>query len=491
MSHECLGQRRAGRRELSLPRTVRAWTPRLTYSVAVVTASLLALTGLAVQGAGALPVRALGKCPLDALRTSKTRPVEISYWHAMQAANEETLTRLTEKFNSLQNDVRVVLVNQITYVDTLNKFRAGLSSGDLPDLVQIEGSDLQQMIDTEAVLPAQACVQADKYDLSDHLERVIDYYSVRNTLWPMPFNASAPVLYYNKRAFQEAGLDPNRAPRTLDEVKAAAQRLKDSGAAAQAGFGLKLDPWYFEHWSALGGKTYVNNGNGRTGRASRVTFDNTTGKEVFAFLADMVKSGLARTNSDQGPSAADNLLGVGNGNFGMTIDTSAVLGTISQPLSSGEYPNVELGVAPMPSPKGKGGVFVGGAANYISKKSSSEKQAAAWQFARFLNEPESQAEWSAGTGYIPIRKSAAGLPPVQQQWAVAPGFKVAYDQLVGGVANTATAGPVIGDYDGVREAVLDAEQQMMFGGVSPSAALKLAKEQANGKIKEYNSRVGA
>jgi hypothetical protein len=32
---------------------------------------------------------------------------------------------------------------------------------------------------------------------------------------------------------------------------------------------------------------------------------------------------------------------------------------------------------------------------------------------------------------------------------------------------------------------------MMFGGVSPSAALKLAKEQANGKIKEYNSRVGA
>jgi sn-glycerol 3-phosphate transport system substrate-binding protein len=147
-------------------------------------------------------------------------------------------------------------------------------------------------------------------------------------------------------------------------------------------------------------------------------------------------------------------------------------------------------VAPMPGPTGKGGVLVAGAANFISKKSSSEKQAAAWQFAKFLNEPESQAEWSAGTGYIPIRKSAAGLPAVQRRWAEVPGFKVAYDQLVGGVANTATAGPVIGDYEGVREAVLDAEQQM-FGGMSPSAALKLAEEQANAKIEEYDSRVGA
>jgi len=461
------------------------------HRLAVGVATVLAVAGITVPGAGALPVQASGKCPLDALKKSKSKPVEITYWHAMPGASEETLTRLTEKFNSSQDDVQVALVNQTTYADTLNKFRAGLSTGDLPDLVQIEGTDLQQMIDTQAVLPAQACIKADNYDLSDHLKRVVDYDTFKGTLWPMPFNASNPVLYYNKRAFQAAGLDPNLPPRTLEEVKAAAQKLKDSGAAAQAGFGLKLDPWYFEHWSALGGKTYVNNGNGRKSRASRVTFDNQTGKEIFAFLADMVKSGLAKTNPADGPQQADNLLGVGNGNFGMTIDTSANLGTIGQVLRNGEYPNVELGVAPMPAPKGKGGVFVGGAANYISKKSSSEKQAAAWQFAKFLNEPEAQAEWSAGTGYIPIRKSAADLPPVQERWAEVPGFKVAYDQLVGGVSNTATAGPVIGDYEGVRAAVLDAEQQMMFGGMSPSAALKLAKEQANAKIEEYNARVGA
>jgi sn-glycerol 3-phosphate transport system substrate-binding protein len=456
---------------------------------AVGVASLLAVVGLAVPGAGAAPAQAAGKCPLSALDKAKNKPVEISYWHSMQRANEETLQRLTSRFNSSQNDVRVTLVNQTTYTDTLNKFRSGLSSGDLPDLVQIEDTGLQQMIDTQATLPVQGCVKADRYDLSDHLKRVIDYYSVKGTLWPMPFNVSNPVLYYNKRAFQAAGLDPNQPPKTLDEVKAAAQKLKDSGTVSQAGFGMKLDPWYLEQWSAIGGKTYVNNSNGRKNRASSVTFDNATGKEIFSFLNDMVKQGLAKTNPADGPNAFDNLLGIGNGNFGMTIDTSAALGTIQQVLSSGEYPNVELGVAPMPGPKGKGGVLVGGAANYISKKSSPEKQAAAWRFAKFLNEPDSQAEWSAGTGYIPIRQAAVNLGPVQQRWAEVPGFKVAYDQLVGGVANTATAGPVIGDYQGVRDVVLDSEQQM-FNGMSPSAALKLAKQQANAKIDEYNSRVG-
>jgi sn-glycerol 3-phosphate transport system substrate-binding protein len=458
-------------------------------SSAALATVVLAVVGLAVPVAGAASAQSSGKCPLGALKNAKSKPVDITYWHAMTRANEETLQRLTDKFNSSQNDVHVTLVNQTTYVDTLNKFRAGLSSGDLPDLVQIEDTGLQQMIDTQAILPAQACVKADKYDLSDHLKRVVDYYSVKGQLWPMPFNVSNPVLYYNKKAFQTAGLDPNNPPKTLDEVKSAAQKLKDSGTVSQAGFGMKLDPWYLEQWSALGGKTYVNNSNGRKSRASSTTFDNATGKEIFTFLKDMVQQGLARTNPTEGPSAFDNLLGIGNGNFGMTIDTSAALGTIQQVLSSGQYPDVELGVAPMPGPKGKGGVLVGGAANYIVKKSSPEKQAAAWLFAKFLNEPESQADWAVGTGYVPIRQSAANLPQVQQLWAATPGFKVAYDQLVSGIANTATAGPVIGDYQGVRDVVLDSEQQM-FNGMSPSAALKLAKQNANSKIEEYNSRVG-
>jgi sn-glycerol 3-phosphate transport system substrate-binding protein len=457
-------------------------------------AAAVAVVGITapIPSAGAAPAQSSGRCPLNALRNASNKPVEITYWQGgAQRANEEVLLRLIDRSNSSQNDVRVSHVNQTTYEDTFNKFRAGLSGGDLPDLVMIADTGLQQMIDTQAALPVQACIDADKYDLSDHLKRVVDYYSVKGKLWPMPFNVSNPVLYFNKRAFASAGLDPNDPPETLAEVKSAAQKLKDSGVVSQAPFGLKLSPSYVEQWSAIAGKAYVNNGNGRKGRANAVTFDNGTGREIFTFLNDMVSEDLARTNPNEGTQGFDNLIGIGNGNFAMTFDTSAALGTIQQLLAGGEYPNVELGVAPMPGPKGKGkgGVLVGGGANYISRKSSPEKQAAAWQFAKFLNEPESQAEWAVGTGYVPIRQAAANTQQVQEYWAANPGFKVAYDQLVGGVANTATAGPVIGDYQGVRDVVLDAEQQM-FGGMSPREALALAKQNADAKIEEYNSRVG-
>src|SRR4029450_13121040 len=95
------------------------------------------------------------------------------------------------------------------------KYVAGLSTGDLPDIAQIQDISLQQMIDSGTVLPAAACVKADKSDLSDHLERVVDYYTVEGTLWPVPFNVSNPVLYYDKAKFRAAGLDPEDPPATL------------------------------------------------------------------------------------------------------------------------------------------------------------------------------------------------------------------------------------------------------------------------------------
>ena len=100
----------------------------------------------------------------------------------------------------------------------------------------------------------------------------------------------------------------------------------------------------------------------------------------------------------------------------------------------------------MPGPVGKGGVLVGGAALYIVNSSPKAKQDAAWQYIKFLVDPEQQATWGANTGYVPFRESATELPAIQELWSTKPYYKVAYDQLVTGVNNAATAGPVIGPY---------------------------------------------
>ena len=90
---------------------------------------------------------------------------------------------------------------------------------------------------------------------------------------------------------------------------------------------------------------------------------------------------------------------------------------------------------------------------------------------------------------MPIRKSSANTQLVQELWAREPGYKVAYDQLVDAVNNVASAGPVIGAYQAVRDEVLAAEQQMFTQGKAPAAALKDAAKASTRAIADYNSRV--
>ena len=449
----------------------------------VVGAAVVVPVGASPAGAAAT------NCPVKALDQAKSKPVEIVMWHSMQRANEETLQKLTDQFNASQSDVKVKLLNTTSYTDTFTKYRAGLTSGDLPDIVQLEDTSLQSIVDSQSVVPISACIKADKYDTSDFIPRVLDYYTVQKTLYGMPFNVSNPVLYYNKQAFQKAGLDPEKPPTSLDEVRAASEKLVSSGAT-KYGYAVKLDPWYLEQWLAKAGNPYVNNGNGRAKRATKVVFQNKTGQEIFSWLDSMVNDKLALNTGTPEGANINNLLAIGNDNAAMTIDTSANLGSILQVLGGGQFPNVTIGVAPMPGPVGKGGVLVGGAALYMPQKSSPEKQAAAWKFIKFLDEPANQATWSAGTGYAPLRTSAVTQPVLEALWAKSPEFKVSYDQLVTGVNNVATAGPVIGPYLEVRDAVQNAMTVMLSSSVTPKDALGQAAAKANAEISAYNARIG-
>jgi sn-glycerol 3-phosphate transport system substrate-binding protein len=435
----------------------------------------------------------LPSCPVHAL-DNVTTPVTITVWHSMTRALLDTLTTLTKQYNASQHKVIVKLVNQTSYTDTLTQFQAGLATHNLPDVMQGEDVALQKMIDTQAVLPAQACVNADNYPTTDFVQRTLKYYTVGGVLYPMPFNVSNPVLYYDKSAFKAAGLDPNKPPTTLDEVRADAQAIVNKHVEPY-GIAFHIDSWFLEHWLALGNQTFVDNDNGRTKRATSVTFGGSAGLDIFNWLAQMQKDHLLLSTGSN-PSSIDHYLAVANKHAAMTIDTTAALGTISQVLGSGQFSDVDLGVGPMPSPSGTGGggVLVGGGAMYIVKQSSPEKQAAAWDYLKFLDSPQSQATWAAGTGYVPIRKSATTLEPLVTWWTTHPYYKVAYDQLVMGPETPATAGPVIGDYGskgvGVRGAVIDAMDSMLTDHTPPATALQNAVKNANQAIETYNQRIG-
>ncbi len=307
-----------------------------------------------VTVAGASPAAAADSCPLAALKKAK-KPVEITMWHSMPRTNGDTLRALTDTFNASQSDVKVNLVDQVTYEDTFTKYKAGLSSGDLPDVVQLQGEDQQQMIDTRTVLPASACAKADKYSFADFLPRVVSFYTVEGTMYAMPFNTSGPVLFYDKNAFRKAGLDPDKPPTTLDGVRAAAEKLKSSGAVKNAGLGLKVDPGYFQQLHALAGKLFVNNSNGRKARATKAVFNDASGLEIFTWMSDMVKF---RPRRDEPPTAAPARSTTSWASGTATTQwrsTRVRRSARSRPCwTSGQYPDLELGVGPMPGPKGNG-----------------------------------------------------------------------------------------------------------------------------------------
>jgi sn-glycerol 3-phosphate transport system substrate-binding protein len=467
-------------------------TPRF---VPVLAAALMAVSGTAVTAtalaaSSAAPAGAatkLGTCPLSTLAKHKG-VVNITFWNSMVRANGTTLAAITSAFNSSQSKVHVTLVTQASYDDTWDKYQAGLTNGQLPAAVQLEDQRTQEAIDSQSFLPVQACMNAAHYSTSDYLPRPLAYWKVNGVQEALPFSVSAPILYYNETAFTKAGLNPNTPPATMDQMIADAKALKASGS----GMGLVLDPWHLETWLATANQLFVNNSNGRTARATKAVFDTATGKKIFTDLDTLVKGGYATTNPSSGPSEFDNLLGIGSGKYGMTIDTSAALGTITELLSDGQYPNVKMGVSAFPvlDSSIRGGIEPGGSGVYISNKVPAVQQAAAWQYLSYICNTQSQATWGAGTGYIPVRKSSAATSTIQHLWATNPGYKVAYNSINGGVNTPATSGSVIGPYADVRIDLLNAEESMFTAGVSPSKALATASSNVNATIAQYNQRLG-
>lgn len=422
-------------------------------------------------------------CPVDALAKA-TSPVEVTFWHSMTSENEITLKKLVDAYNSSQTKVKVVPSFQGTYDDTSNKYLTALRGGDLPELAMMEDTRIQLMIDSKSVVKAQDCVDAADYDLTDHLPVVLDEFRVGGDLWPMPFNVSTQVLFYDANDLAKAGV---QAPVSLEDLRSVAQAVQKSGAA-KSGIAVDVTPFALEQWFAKAGEPIVDNDNGRSGRATKALLDTPTGKRLFAYLGSLVKDGLA-ANVGRNPTYADQLFAIGKGDAAMAIQTPAALGTIYTVQAAGQFSDVKVAVAPIPG-DAKGPSLPGGGSIWIvGKGKSDEQQAAAWDFAAWLNEPEQQAAWHVGTGYVPVRKSAISDPAVKALWAAKPPFRVAYDALLA-PTDVDVAGPVIGPYKEFRAAIVGAIERMFVQGQDPAAALKQAQQEADAAIRSYNERVG-
>ena len=421
-------------------------------------------------------------------------PVKITFWHFEPASGGDNLIKLVERFNASQNEVRVEPTFQGNDDELAVKLFNSMSSGNVPTIAYMQDGYTQAMIDSQQITPIQEYIDRDKYDLSDFPPAAIAYYTVDSTLYAMPFGMLVPIMYYNKVPFREVGLDPEQPPQDLDEVRAASEKLvqRDSaGNVTRSGFALDVYPWFLENMLASAGELYLNNDNGRDGFATEVAFDNEAGRKLFQWWHDMVQDGLA-LNIGWDPSQANGLLAVAAKKAVMVRQTSGALRSVVDILDKG-IEGVELGVAPLPGipgrvPEGSPGVY--SRSLWIMSARPEEERDAAWTFIKWLVEPEQQAEWFAGSGFLPIRNSAYDLPAAKDIIARYPQFQIPIDIFAKTADTTAVLGPLLGPIQQVRGAVKDAIESIVSGNASLDEAMEAAVENANAAIKEYNDRMG-
>ena len=421
-------------------------------------------------------------------------PVTITLWHSEPASGGDNLVKLVERFNASQDEVKVEPLFQGNDMELALKVIASMPSGDVPAIAYMSDGYTQTMIDSGEITPIQEYIDQEGYGLSDFAPAAIGYYTVDDTLYAMPAGVLVPLMYYNKIPFREAGLDPEQPPRDLDEVRAASEKLvqRDStGNITRYGFALDIAPWYVIFMLAGAGELYANNENGRAGFATEVAFDNEAGQKFFQWWNDMVQEGLA-LNLGWDPSGANGLIAVAAGRAVMVFSSSAALRSVMDVLEKG-VEGIELGVAPTPGIPGKvpeGSPGIVGRSFWIMSGRPEAERDAAWKFIKWFAEPEQQAEWFAGSGYLPVRNSAYDLPAAKDVIAKYPPFQIPADIFPKTATTAAARGPLVGPFQQVEDSIRAAIESMVSGSASPDEAMQAAVKTGNAAIKEYNDRMG-
>jgi len=417
-------------------------------------------------------------------------PIQVTFWHAMGGVNGNALANMVASFNRTHPAIRVTLQFQGSYDDEFNKLKVARAANSGPDIIQVYDIGTRFMVDSKMAVPVQKFIDAEKYDTSKLEPNLLAYYTVDNTLYSMPFNSSTPILYYNKTAFKEAGLDPDIAPKTFQEIEQYSQKLtlKDSsGKVTRYGFSLAIYGWFFEQLLAKQGSFYANNGNGRDARATAVIFNNDAGLNILNWWKKLYDEGLL---GNFGRTTSNTQQAFAAGKTAMFIDSTAVLKQVQTNVGD----KFEIGTAFLPTPgtenNKNGGVIIGGASLWILNTHSDKYQKAAWEVIKYLVSPQEQAYWNQHTGYFPVNKDAYNLPDEKAFLESHPQFKVAIDQLHSTPINRVTQGALLGVFPEARSTVETAIETVLQGKASPQQALDDAVQIINKSIQNYNNSLG-
>lgn len=423
-------------------------------------------------------------CAPPATAPDSTAPIVLQLWSDLSPETEKILAEQILQFNGSGRGIEIVLTHTGSSDGTVQR----LGNEPPPDLLVLGVEGLINLTDSGIVTKAQTCMANDPgVDVADLLPIAASTYQLRGQQIAMPLTVSTPVLYYDRDLFLRAGLDPDKPPQTLVELRSALRVLiKTEGVSQGLVYG---DPrWFINQWAAQLGVSLATGSNGHDvpdGTGTRLSLDDSRLIGALDTLQSMSAEGLIGAPTRDFDDLA--ALISGSGRASMAFHTSGSASLVYDIIEKAPQLG-SVGMAPLPGP-GAGGL-VGGAAMWITTPDPG-KAWAAWIATRFFTDQAQQVRY-AELGYAPARVSAASDPELLAVWATRPGLRVAFDQLNSMSSDGSHLAVAAGTETNISWRLDWAASDIITKQADPAQTLARAEADINGWLSTYNGiRYGA
>ncbi|MEI6113897.1 MAG: ABC transporter substrate-binding protein, partial [Burkholderiales bacterium] len=370
-------------------------------------------------------------------------------------------------------DYNVLPVYSGTYQETIVKVLTAHKSGKPPAAAILLSTDTFTLADEDAIIPIDNFVKTDEDRawMKSFFPAFMLNSQFGNKTWGVPFQRSTVVLYWNKEAFKEAGLDPNKPPKTWDETVSMGQKLTKKDAAGNVTqWGIQVPSSGFPYWLFQGFSTQ-NDAILANADGNQVKYDAPNVIGALQYWVD-----LSRKYGIHPPGVVE--WGTTPRDF-MEKKVAMIWTTTGNLTNIRANAKFDFGVAMLPAGK-KPGSPTGGGNFFIFKKVSPAEQEGSFKFAKWLTQPARAAQWSIDTGYVAVAPASYETEALKKYAADFPPALVARDQLEFAVAELSTH-----DNQRVTKALNDGLQAALTGGKTPEQAMKDAQVEATRLLRPY------
>ena len=383
--------------------------------------------------------------------TASGEKVTLEFWNVFTGSDGDILRQIVDNYNKTNTDNIEIQMDFMPNDQLQQKLPAAIATGTAPDLVLFGVENIAPYVSNDSLEDISDFWETTGADKGNILENVLELSHVDGKLYGTPMQYNVSYLYWNKDLFSAAGLDPEKAPATMDELAEYAVKLTDP-SKNQFGLALPTNATYMQF-------LWANGGDADDPASNTNLLDSEENLKTLEWLQDLTVNKKVSPENITG-SEADTMLQAGQ--IGMYMSGPWQINGLREQ-------GINFGIAPCVA--GSAGAFspAGGCSYVIPKGTEESQRLAAYKFMKYWLTDEILKEWSQKNGFPVWSKTLMEDPEIQS------------DEVLSSISKATEIGrsynlgySLASQID--NDVMIPMFEKVMTGAASPEDALKEAVE---------------